>query len=134
MYKHYLAILGKVEKAVRGKTTTRKIVGAIRDIDRAERKRIIEGLKKPITIFDQIPKSNIDRIVASHKVTFIPTSGNLRWFEVISGTSGEKYSVSLDIKCDCWHHANRAGVNQKHRLCSHSLSALKKVIKAEELE
>jgi len=55
-------------------------------------------------------------------------SGKSHFFEVISGNSGEKYTVSIKINCDCDYMSVQGQANGT--MCSHVLAVLREIIKS----
>ncbi len=99
--------------------------------------------KHPATLFgyclahfhkERKSKIRKDKMLKSklHSVKVIPNSGKSYLFEVTSGSSKEKYDVAVGIGCTCKYSAVQ-GIPNK-RLCSHSISVLKKMIKDAEVK
>jgi len=59
-------------------------------------------------------------------------SGKSHFFEVISGNSGEKHTVSIKINCDCDYTSVQGQANGT--MCSHVLSVLREVIKSGDIK
>jgi len=60
------------------------------------------------------------------------SSGKLHFFEVTSGNSGKKYSVSIKINCDCAYTSIKGQANAT--MCSHVLAVLREIINRADIQ
>mgnify|MGYP001564399231 CR=1 FL=1 len=65
----------------------------------------------------------------THEVEHILTgiSGSRHFFDVVSGESGEKYGVKLELSCTCRYMSVQGIPNG--RICSHIMSVINKISK-----